>query len=109
MLRKKNNGSILIMSLITLFIITLICTTCSSLILSNNRISELEYKTEKLKENNLGAIEIIKSNIINEVKYNMENNQTEEEFYNYISKNNHTNFINKAKSISRDYLKNIYI
>ena len=44
MLRRKNEGSILIMSLMTFSIVSLICITCSALILSNNRISDLEYK-----------------------------------------------------------------
>ena len=50
MFLRKNKGSILIMSLITFSIISLFCVTCSGLILSNNRISDLEYKSEKLKE-----------------------------------------------------------
>ena len=45
------------MSLMTFSIVGLICITCSALILSNNRISDLEYKNEKLKEENLGLIE----------------------------------------------------
>ena len=36
------------MSLMTFSIVSLICITCSALILSNNRISDLEYKNEKL-------------------------------------------------------------
>ena len=69
MLRRKNEGSILIMSLMTFSIVSLICITCSALILSNNRISDLEYKNEKLKEENLGLIELIKSNTLEEVSY----------------------------------------
>ncbi|SFJ03120.1 hypothetical protein SAMN02910355_0683 [Terrisporobacter glycolicus] len=99
MLQKKNKGSILIMSVITFTIISLICITCSSLILSNNRISELEYKTEKLKEENLGVIELIYSNMLKEVKYTVENTEIEDEFYNYLTKNNSAIFINKVKKI----------
>lgn len=97
MLRKKSNGSILIMSIITFSIISLICITCSGMILSNNRISELEYKTEKLKEENLGVIELIYSNILKEVQYAVKNTKTEEEFYNYLTENNSKTFINKVK------------
>lgn len=99
MLQKKSKGSILIMSVITFTIISLICITCSSLILSNNRISELEYKTEKLKEENLGVIELIYSNMLKEVKYTVENSEIEDEFYNYLTKNNSAIFINKVKKI----------
>lgn len=99
MLQKKSKGSILIMSVITFSIISLICITCSSLILSNNRISELEYKTEKLKEENLGVIELIYSNMLKEVKYTVENTEIEDEFYNYLTKNNSAIFINKVKKI----------
>ncbi|MCC3865299.1 hypothetical protein K0040_13585 [Terrisporobacter petrolearius] len=87
------------MSVITFTIISLICITCSSLILSNNRISELEYKTEKLKEENLGVIELIYSNMLKEVKYTVENTEIEDEFYNYLTKNNSAIFINKVKKI----------
>ena len=106
MLQKKSKGSILIMSIITFSIISLICITCSSLILSNNRIYELEYKTEKLKEMNLGAIELIYSNILKEVKYAMENMTTQNEFYNYLTKNNGGIFINKIKNLENTALIN---
>ena len=109
MLQRKNKGSILIMSLVIFSIISLICITCSSLILSNNKISDLEYKTEKLKEENLGAIELIKSNMLEEVKYALENTKTEDEFYNYLSTNNHRNFINNAKTVDKNFLENTYI
>ena len=72
------------MSLMTFSIVGLICITCSALILSNNRISDLEYKNEKLKEENLGLIELIKSNTLEEVSYIVENTKTEEAFYNYL-------------------------
>lgn len=104
MLQKKSKGSILIMSVIIFSIISLICITCSSLILSNNRISELEYKTEKLKEENLGVIELIYSNMLKEVKYAMENTETEDEFYDYLTKNNSGIFINKVKKIENTRL-----
>ncbi|MCC3668268.1 MULTISPECIES: hypothetical protein [Terrisporobacter] len=106
MLRKKSKGSILIMSIITFSIISLICITCSSLILSNNRISELEYKTEKLKEENIGVIELIYSNMLKEVQYAIENTNTEDEFYNYLTKNNSGIFINKVKKIENTGLTN---
>lgn len=99
MLQKKSKGSILIMSIITFSIISSICITCAGLILSNTRISELEYKTEKLRTENIGAIELIYSNILKEVKCAMENTKTEEEFYNYFTNNNSGMFINKVKKV----------
>lgn len=98
MLQKKSKGSILIMSVITFSIISLICITCSSLILSNNRIGELEYMTEKLKEDNIGTIELIYSNMLKEVKNIIENTKMEDEFYNYLTKNSSI-FIEKVKKI----------
>lgn len=99
MLQRKSKGSILIISIIIFSIISLICITCSSLILSNNRISELEYKTEKLREENFGVIELIYSNILKEVKDATEKTETEDEFYEYLTKNNSGIFINKVKQI----------
>ena len=109
MLRRKNEGSILIMSLMTFSIVSLICITCSALILSNNRISDLEYKNEKLKEENLGLIELIKSNTLEEVSYIVENTKTEEAFYNYLKENNYKSFPNRIKNISGIDLKNTSI
>ena len=109
MFLRKNKGSILIMSLITFSIISLFCVTCSGLILSNNRISDLEYKSEKLKEENLGAIELIRSNIEEELNYIIKNTTKEDEFYNYLTKNNSSDFINKAKYIQSTTLKNTSI
>ena len=100
MFLRKNKGSILIMSLITFSIISLFCVTCSGLILSNNRMIDLEYKSEKLKEENLGAIELIRSNIEEELNYIIKNTTKEDEFYNYLTKNNSSDFINKARNKS---------
>ena len=101
MFLRKNKGSILIMSLITFSIISLFCVTCSGLILSNNRISDLEYKSEKLKEENLGAIELIRSNIEEELNYIIKNTTKEDEFYNYLTKNNSSDFISRNSSFIR--------
>lgn len=99
MLQKKNKGSILIISIIIFSIISSMCITCSALILSSNRINNLEYKTEQLKEENLGIIEIIYSNMLKEIKYATENTHTEDEFYKYITKSNSNIFMNKVKNI----------
>ncbi len=109
MLRKNNNGSILIMSLIIFSIISLMCITCSALILSNNKISNLEYKNEKLREQNLGLIELIKSNALIELKDIMYASKTEDEFYNILKENEFKNFTNNIKDISDINLKNYYI
>ena len=93
----------------TFSIVSLICITCSALILSNNRISDLEYKNEKLKEENLGLIELIKSNTLEEVSYIVENTKTEEAFYNYLKENNYKSFPNRIKNISGIDLKNTSI
>ena len=83
---RKNKGSILIMSLMIFSIISMICITCSGLILSSSRISSLDYKNEQLRQKNLGTIEIIHSNILKEVSYAIENIKTEDEYYEYFTK-----------------------
>lgn len=99
---RKNKGSILIMSLMIFSIISMICITCSGLILSSSRISSLDYKNEQLRQKNLGTIEIIHSNILKEVSYAIGNIKTEDEYYEYFTKNNSLSFINKIKNISTD-------
>lgn len=83
-------------------IISMICITCSGLILSSSRISSLDYKNEQLRQKNLGTIEIIHSNILKEVSYAIENIKTEDEYYEYFTKNNSLSFINKIKNVSTD-------
>ena len=78
---QKNNGSILIMTLMVFTIVSIICVSCASLILSNSRINKLDYENEVLKQGNLGVIEIVKSNILQEVNNAIENTKTEYEFY----------------------------
>lgn len=73
--------------------------TCYSLVLSNNRINDLEYKSEKLREENLGIIELMKSNILEELNYMLKNTSTEDEFYKLLKKNNYKDFIDKIKNI----------
>lgn len=85
---QKNNGSILIMTLMVFTIVSIICVSCASLILSNSRINKLDYENEVLKQGNLGVIEIVKSNILQEVNNAIENTKTEDEFYEYFTTNN---------------------
>ena len=99
---RKNKGSILIMSLMIFSIISMSCITCSGLILSSSRISNLDYKDEQLRQKNLGTIEIIHSNILKEVSYAIENMKTEDDYYDYFVKNNSLNFINKIKNLPGD-------
>lgn len=96
----RSKGSILITSLMVFTIVTMTCITCSGLILSNNRIFKLDYENEVLKQGNLGIIEIVHSNILNELKNALSNTNNEDEFYNYFTVNNSRNFINKVKDIS---------
>lgn len=85
---QKNNGSVLIMTLMVFTIVSIICVSCASLILSNSRINKLDYENEVLKQGNLGVIEIVKSNILQEVNNAIENTKTEDEFYEYFTTNN---------------------
>lgn len=103
---RKNKGSVLIISVVVFSIITTVCMSCAGLILSNSRIYKLDYMNEKLKEGNIGIIEIIRSNILKEVKIAIDNTNNRNEFYSYMTKNNSREFINKIKNISDSSVNN---
>lgn len=105
----KDRGSILLVSVIVFSIIATISMSCVGLILSNNRIYNLEYINEKIKEGNIGLIEIVRSNILKEVKMAVENTKNESEFYSYITKNQSREFIRKIEDVSNSSLSNSQI
>ncbi|MGL4914221.1 MAG: hypothetical protein ACRC3Y_17510, partial [Romboutsia sp.] len=106
---RKNKGSVLIISVVIFSIITTVCMSCAGLILSNSRIYKLDYMSEKLKAGNMGIIELIRSNILKEVKMAIDNTSNRNEFYSYITKNNSKEFINRIKDISGSSVNNCEI
>lgn len=81
---RKQEGSILIFSVIVLSLITLFSATCSALIFSNNKYSKYNYKNIYIEELCLGAIELVYSNAMKEVLIALENNQDFESFKSYF-------------------------
>lgn len=102
----NNKGSILITTLMVFSIISTICMMCIGLNYSNKSIFNLEYKSIQLKESSLGAIEIVHSNILKEVKSAIEISKNEDEFKKYFLENN---FIHNIKDISKSDLDNVLV
>lgn len=108
-MRLNNKGSILIITLIIFTIISVICTMCINLIYMNNNIFELDYENIKLREQSLSGIEIVYSNILNNVKKAVESSKNEDDFKNYFLGNNYCEFIEKIGDIPKGSLDNVEI
>ncbi|MGL5329223.1 MAG: hypothetical protein ACRDD7_08145 [Peptostreptococcaceae bacterium] len=106
---RKNEGSVLIITLMIFSIVSLICMTCVSLVYSNIKVSNLELKNLQLKESSLGAIDIVYSNMKKEVNYIIDESSNKEEFISCFRKDNFKSFIIKSKDISHSNLKNVEI
>ena len=85
---QKNNGSILIITLIIFSLVSTICLMCVSLAYSNIKISSLEIENLKLKEDSLSAIEVVYSNILEEVENAIDSTNNLEGFINYFKYDN---------------------
>lgn len=106
---QNNKGSIMIVSVIILSIISTICIGCIGLTYSNINISRLELKNLQLKENALGAVEIVYGNIKNEINNAIDNSNNSQEYINYIKRNNYKTFILNCKDISKSDLDNTIV
>lgn len=103
---QNNKGSIMIVTLIILSIISTICITCISLTYSNINIASLELKNLQLKQNALGAVEIVYGNIKNEIDNAIDSCSNSQEYINYIKRDNYKSFILNCKDISKSDLDN---
>ena len=103
---QNNKGSIMIVTMIIFSIISTICITCISLTYSNVNIASLELKNLQLKENGLGAVEIVYGNIKNEIENAIDNCSDSQEYINYIKRDNYKSFILICKDISKSDLNN---
>lgn len=106
---RKNNGSILIVSLIIFSLISTICLGCVSLVYSTISATNLEIKNLKLKEKSLSSIEIVYINMLNEIELAIDNSNNSEEFINYFKNDNFRKFILSCKNISKSNLSGVEV
>ncbi|WP_207643226.1 hypothetical protein [Intestinibacter bartlettii] len=81
----------------------IIAINCSALILSNTRYTRYDYEEVYMKEQCLGKIELIYSNILKEVDKTLTNTNDYDSFKEYIVSDN---FLNTIKNIQDDDLNN---
>ncbi len=99
----KNNGSILIITVFVFLLVNIIAINCSALILSNTRYTRYDYEEVYMKEQCLGKIELIYSNILKEVDKTLTDTNDYDSFKEYIVSDN---FLNTIKNIQDDDLNN---
>ena len=100
---RKNNGSILIITVFVFLLVNIIAINCSALILSNTRYTRYDYEEVYMKEQCLGKIELIYSNILKEVDKTLTDTNDYDSFKEYIVSDN---FLNTIKNIQDDDLNN---
>ena len=88
---RKNNGSILIITVFVFLLVNIIAINCSALILSNTRYTRYDYEEVYMKEQCLGKIELIYSNILKEVDKTLTNTNDYDSFKEYIVSDNFLN------------------
>ena len=97
---RKNNGSILIITVFVFLLVNIIAISCSALILSNNKYAKYDYEEAYIKEQCLSKIELIYSNILKEVELALDKSDGYDSFENYFTENNSCDFINRISDIS---------
>ncbi|RDY28763.1 hypothetical protein CHL78_004295 [Romboutsia weinsteinii] len=106
----KNNGHVLISTIIILAVIVIVSMTCISLVYSNSRILGLDDKAIKTEEISFSGIEMMRSNILYEIKTALENTNNKTEYFNYFQGNDsYLSFVNKIKDISNSNIKNLAV
>jgi hypothetical protein len=81
---RKQNGSIMIVSLVVFSIIVMISTFTMSWILYHNKISKLEKYDYIMREQCLSGVELLKGNIYQTVSQVLENSNTKSQFEQYF-------------------------
>lgn len=102
---RKNRGSILIITVFVFLLVNIITITCSALILSNNKYTKYNYEEIYIKEQCLSKIELVYSNILNEVEIALNQSEDSNTFQNYFIDNDSYDFINRINNISGVSLK----
>lgn len=100
---RKNNGSILIITVFVFLLVNIIAINCSALILSNTKYTRYDYEEVYMKEQCLGKIELIYSNILKEVDKTLTDTNDYDSFKEYIISDN---FLNTIKNLEDDDLNN---
>lgn len=100
---RKNNGSILIVTVFVFLFVNIIAINCSALILSNTKYTRYDYEEVYMKEQCLGKIELIYSNILKEVDKTLTDTNDYDSFKEYIISDN---FLNTIKNLEDDDLNN---
>lgn len=100
---RKNNGSILIITVFVFLLVNIIAINCSALILSNTKYTKYDYEEVYMREQCLGKIELIYSNILKEVDKTLTNTNDFESFKKYIISDD---FFNTIKNVGENDLSN---
>ena len=103
---RKNNGSILIITVFVFLFVNIIAINCSALILSNTRYTRYDYEEVYMKEQCLGKIELIYSNILKEVKIALDESGDYESFNSHFISDNISEYSSKSFSVLL-YLGNV--
>lgn len=101
---RKNNGSILIITVFVFLLINIIAINCSALILSNIKYTRYDYEEVYMKEQCLGKIELIYSTILKEINKTLTNTKDFDSFKEYLLSDN---FLNTIKNIQESDLNNV--
>lgn len=97
---RKNNGSILIVTVFVFLLINIIAINCSAMVMSNIKYTKYNYEEMYLEEQCLSKIEVIYSNILKEVEVALDNSSDFDSFESYFISNNSADFINNINDLS---------
>lgn len=105
---QKNNGYVLVFTVVIFFIVNIVAITCSELVLSNSKYTKYTYKDVYMKEQCLSSIEFVYSNMLHELDVILKKSKNNEEYQeNFIDSNLSNDFINRVSTLDLDELKNV--
>lgn len=81
---RKNNGSILIMTVFVFLMVNIIAITSAGLVLINSKYSKYNYEEIYLNEQCLSQIELVYSNVLREVETALNESKDFESFESYF-------------------------
>lgn len=103
---RKNNGSILVVTVFVFLLINIIAINCSAMVMSNIKYTKYNYEEMYLEEQCLSKIEVVYSNILKEVEVALDNSSDFDSFESYFISNNSADFINNINDLSGVSLNN---
>lgn len=102
MSHKNNSGYVLVTTIIAFSIIITVCIMCIGIVYRNSKILDLDFKSIENKEYAMSGLEIMRSNILNEVRNAIENTSSKDEFEKYFLGNDYyKTFMIKVTDISK--------